>query len=208
MVEKSEYHHGDLRQALIDAALRALETDSVDAVTMRRLAREAGVSHAAPYHHFPDLDALLAAVAARGFGMLQGEIAAQAAATAPDDPFQRLQNAGTAYVAFALSKPELFRLMFSGRWKDVGQYSELERAEGLAFESLQGMMAGATGEPAGREKTLIAARTAWALVHGIAVLLVDGRIETQPGMEPMESAERLTREVMAVLGRGLRSLRE
>lgn len=201
------YHHGDLREALIDAALRALDAETVETLTIRRLAQDAGVSHAAPYHHFSDLDTLLAAVATRGFAMLREAIAAKASEAQPE-PFRRLQAAGTAYVTFAVAQPELFRLMFSGRWKDTGRYPDLREAEARAFADLQHMMHGALGRKDDAEESAVrpAAMTAWATVHGVATLLVDGRIDLPPGSEPQEAAERLTLEVTTVLGRGLRSL--
>ena len=200
------YHHGDLKEALLNAAFRILEDEPLEALTLRRLAREAGVSHAAPYHHFPDLDALLAAVAARGFGLLREEMSEWATGADPD-PFSRLQAAGTAYVTFAVTRPGLFRLMFSGRWRDAAGFPELEAAEGLAFGALQEMIMGAWGGDESRSHLLpSAARAAWALVHGIAMLLVDGRIATPPGTGPVESARQLTEELTTVLGRGLRSL--
>lgn len=203
---QERYHHGDLRTALVDAALRTLESETPQAISLRGLAREAGVSHAAPYHHFADLDALLAAVAARGFQILRDDMSRTSVEAEPD-PFIRLQAAGTAYVTFAVTRPELFRLMFSGRWKSGGGSSELREAEDSAFETLERMTAGAVGsdeERAGAVST--AARAAWAMVHGIAMLLVDNRIETPAGRDPVEAAEQLTREMTTVLGRGLRSL--
>ncbi|MFC1661520.1 TetR/AcrR family transcriptional regulator [Gemmatimonadota bacterium] len=200
------YHHGDLREALVNAALRTLDAESLEAVTLRRLAREAGVSHAAPYHHFPDLDSLLAAVAARGFQILRGEMSGKAVG-AVTEPFPRLQAAGTAYVTFAVTRPELFRLMFSGRWKDMARFPDLQEAEHLAFGALQEMIVGAMGRGGGRPHVVAAAaRAAWALVHGIAMLLVDGQMVMPPGKGPVESAEQLTREMTTVLGTGLRSL--
>jgi AcrR family transcriptional regulator len=198
------YHHGDLKEALVDAAVRTLEAESLQAVTLRRLAREAGVSHAAPYHHFRDLDALMAAVAARGYRVLRAAISGRSSADA--DAFGRLQAAGRAYVAFAVSRPELFRLMFSGRWRDTKGYPELQEEERLTFRALEELMVGATGPGEGTSRVTAAARAAWALVHGIATLLVDGRIDTPPDGDPVEAAEELTQELMLVLGRGLRSL--
>ena len=199
------YHHGDLKEALVDAALRMMEAESLRAVKLRRLAREVGVSHAAPYHHFPDLDALLAAVAARGFRLLREEMARNASG-AETDAFRRLQAAGTAYVTFAVSRPELFRLMFSGRWRGVGQHPELQEEEALAFGALEAMIEGAVSRRDGPSRIVAAARASWALVHGIAMLLVDGRIETPSDRGSVESAEQLTQELLTVLGRGLRSL--
>lgn len=199
------YHHGDLKEALVDAAIRTMDAESLKAVTIRRLTREIGVSHAAPYHHFPDLDALLAAVAARGFGLLREEMYRNALGS-KTDAFGQLQAAGTAYVTFAVSQPELFRLMFGGRWRDTTRYPELQEAERGALVALQEMLVEALGQSDGRPVIEAAARSAWALVHGIAMLLVDGRIDTPPDQGLAESAEHLTKEVMVVLGRGLRSL--
>lgn len=203
---RARYHHGDLKEALLDAALRTLDAESLKSVTLRRLARDVGVSHAAPYHHFPDMDALLAAVAARGFRSLREEMGKKTAA-AESEPFRRLQAAGTAYVTFAVTHPELFRLMFSGRREDTTAYPELQEEERQAFGALQELIVGALGEGENRSHVATwAARAAWAMVHGIAMLLVDGRIDTSPSMGPVESAEQLTRELTTVLGRGLRSL--
>jgi len=200
------YHHGDLKEALLAAAFRILDAESLQAVTLRRMAREVGVSHAAPYHHFPDLDSLLAAVAARGFDDLREAMTTRAAEAEPD-PFRRLQAAGTAYVTFAVTRPELFRLMFSGRWRDMAGHPRLREAERRAFAALQELIVGAGGRGDGESQTVTAAaRAAWAMVHGVAMLLVDGRIDTPPGMGRLASAEQLTREVTSVLGRGLRSL--
>lgn len=203
---EERYHHGSLKETLLDEALRILDAEALEAVTLRRLAREAGVSHTAPYHHFRDLDALLAAVAARGFHMLRQEMSRYVAGAAAD-PFQRLQAAGMAYVAFAVSHAELFRLMFSGRWRDATAYPDLGEAGGLAFGALQLMIEGAVGHGAApKQVVLAAAQAAWAMVHGVAMLLVDGRIDTPPGRGPVESAEQLTRELTTLLGKGLRSL--
>lgn len=198
------YHHGDLQAALVDAALRILDAERLESLSLRRLAREVGVSHAAPYHHFADLDALLATVAARGFETLRGEMSDEVAG-ADANPVERLQAAGVAYVIFAVTHPELFRLMFGGRWGDAEAYPELRAASELTFESLREMIVGAHGS-ADPGSAALAARTAWALVHGIATLLVDGGIDLPADTEAIASAERLTREMTALLGRGLRSL--
>src|SRR5690349_3579164 len=99
----STYHHGDLRPALLKAAGRVLEKEGPAALSLRELARRAGVSHNAPYRHFADREALLAALAADGFRML-GEVLGVASS----------RHRGEAYVRFALEHPQLFRLMFGG----------------------------------------------------------------------------------------------
>lgn len=198
------YHHGDLRTALIESALRILEAEPVEAVTLRRLARDTGVTHAAPYHHFPDRRTLLGAVAARGFQDLHDAMTAETGGS--DDPFTRLRAAGTAYVTFAVEHPELFRLMFSGRWKDSADHPELREAATRAFDALQGLLAVALPDGYERSDLVTPARAAWALVHGTAILLIDGGIDTPPGLSPREAAAQLTQELTGVLGRGLRSL--
>jgi AcrR family transcriptional regulator len=109
-MDKSAYHHGDLANALVAAALDAVEQDGPDAVSLRDLAQSLGVSRAAPYRHFEDRDALLAAVAARGFEDLN--VGYEAALAAEGDGREKLRAAGRVYLDFARRRPGLFRLMF------------------------------------------------------------------------------------------------
>jgi AcrR family transcriptional regulator len=109
-MEKATYHHGDLANALVTAALAALETSGPDAVSLRELAAGLGVSRAAPYRHFPDRDALMAAVAARGFdGLIE---IYETALAGPGDGRERLRAAMLGYMAFARRRPGLHALMF------------------------------------------------------------------------------------------------
>jgi AcrR family transcriptional regulator len=158
----ASYHHGDLRAAVLRAAQKILEEQGVAALSLREAARRAGVSHNAPYRHFADRDALLAALAAEGFAQL-GQALAAAGAQGP-------RARGEAYVRFALEQPQRFRLMFGGtlrldahpalRAAASATYQALVRA----FEPLAGMQAAPT-----------AAAAAWALVHGLSQLLLDGQ---------------------------------
>jgi len=109
-MNKSSYHHGDLANALLDAALKAVEQDGEAAVSLRDLAQSLGVSRAAPYRHFADRDALLAAVAAKGFEALNQRYAA--ALQTPGDGRDKLRAAQGAFFGFAYEKPGLYRLMF------------------------------------------------------------------------------------------------
>ncbi len=146
---------------------------------------------------------MLGAVAAVGFGELQDAMTAEAGGSA--DAFARLRAAGTAYVVFAVEHPELFRLMFSGGWRGSPERPELREAETRAFDTLRGMLGGAL--PTGHEGSdlVVAARAAWAMVHGAAVLLIDGGIDVSPDLGTREAAARLAHELTGVLGRGLRS---
>src|SRR4051794_27635084 len=120
------YHHGDLQRALVDAAVALLAEGGAAAVTLREVARRAGVTHAAPYRHFADKAALLAAVAEEGFRALHDAVA-RAGAEAPDDPLARLAASGQAYLRFAMSHPAHYRVMFG---PDVAarEHPELEGA--------------------------------------------------------------------------------
>lgn len=183
----ASYHHGDLRSALLQAGLVVLERDGLDALSLRGVARAAGVSHAAPYHHFVDKAALLAAIAAHGFDLLHEEIVARA----PDSPADRLQTAAITYVGFAVEHPELFRLMFSGAIAPHYAHPELRTAARRAY----GHITKSLPDEA-------AAVAAWSLVHGLAMLLLDARIG---GTIPSRStAEDRAREVTQVFWEGLR----
>lgn len=149
----STYHHGDLRAALLQTAGEMLEKQGLASLSLRELARRAGVSHNAPYRHFPDRDSLLAALAAQGFELLGNALAAR--------PRREM---GEAYVEFALAHPQRFRLMFGG-------HLALENRDRRAYESLQQAFAD-LGEHAE-----FAAAAAWALVHGLSHLLLDGHFE-------------------------------
>jgi AcrR family transcriptional regulator len=167
----SEYHHGNLHEALIEAGLALLHRDGLAGFTLRGAAREAGVSAMAPYRHFPDKDALLAAVAAAGFRQLESVLLAADEAAAP---VTALREQGVAYVSFAMANPALFRLMFgAAKPKDV----TLDAIGDGAYQVLARRIASLT--PAGEappDEAEAATLAAWSLVHGLASLIVDGRI--------------------------------
>lgn len=176
------YHHGELRPALIAAAKTLLDEGGVGAVSLRETARRVGVSPTATYRHFADKDSLLAAAAAEGFR----EFGAALIAAARDRP-DPLPAMGMAYVRFALSRRGLFRLMFGPEMANRARYPELKTAADQAFSSLRGGVdAGACGE---RDRHLVAI-SAWALVHGLAQLFLDGIL-------PEAEAETLCRAIMA-----------
>ena len=183
---RPSYHHGDLRAALVEAGLDVLERDGLDALSLRAVARTAGVSHAAPYHHFADKSALLAAIAAHGFDLLHEEIVARA----EDTPADRLQAAAVTYVGFAVERPELFRLMFSSAVSPHGAHPALEAAASRAYGHITATI-----------HDEVAAVAAWSIVHGLAMLLLDAQIG---GAVPSRStAEERAREVTGVFWEGL-----
>jgi AcrR family transcriptional regulator len=167
------YHHGDLRRAILTAALDVIAADGPSALSLRDLARRAGVSHAAPAHHFGDRTGLLTAIAAEGFGLL-----ASALREAPD-----LKEAGVRYVRFAREHPAHFQVMFSPgllRADDL----ELTTARTLTGDALREAVSGV--DPEGVEPRL-AGVAAWSLAHGFATLLLghnlDGPVD---GRDPEE----------------------
>ena len=181
------YHHGALKAALLDAADALLDEGGAGAVSLREAARRAGVSATAPYRHFADKEALLAALATRGFE--QFGAALDEAARDASDPLAAM---GLAYVRFALARPGRFRLMF-GPGIDRSQFPELQAAAARAFERL---VAGVEANPRpGREpdagrNARTGAIAAWALVHGLAQLFLDGML---PGQDPEALVRAITR---------------
>jgi AcrR family transcriptional regulator len=171
----ADYHHGDLRRALVDATLDAIEAHGAQDITLRGVARAAGVSHMAPYNHFADKAALLAAAAAAGFQKLKQAMEQRMTRHPPGNP-RRLQEAGVAYTVFAVENPELFRLMFGPELADKRGHAELARAADEAFGVLMGAMAETGFDAEGPAAATEFALTPWALVHGLAMLAVAGRL--------------------------------
>ncbi len=178
MDKKKSYHHGDLRRALIEAALRVINEDGIRGLTLREAARRAGVSHAAPAHHFRDLTGLLAAVAQKGFEDLYAAMTAAVEAEKADDPLARFKAVGMAYVAFAASDPASIKAMFHPLLANRSPYPFLEAASRRPFDLLLAHVAAcqATGRLKAMD-TRVAALFAWCSVHGLSILFSDGHTE-------------------------------
>jgi AcrR family transcriptional regulator len=162
------YHHGDLPAALIAAARELLAEDGTEALSLRAVARRAGVSAMAPYRHFADKEALLAAVAADGFREFTTALAA-ADGSVPAD--RALLEQGVAYVRFACAQPALFRLMFGP--PRHGTHPVLKRDQDQTHSVLAARVAAETPAPL-RESRMLAC---WSVVHGLASLIIDGQID-------------------------------
>jgi AcrR family transcriptional regulator len=174
--EGKPYHHGDLRAALIQAGLAILAEEGAQALTLRAAARRAGVSHSAPYRHFADKEALLAAIAEEGFAQLADRLE-QARGNAGQSPRAQLEDAGWAYVHFAVTHPDHLRVMFGSHIADPEGYPGMWAAGARAFAVLveiirTGQHAAALG--AGDPQQL--AFAAWAMVHGLALLRIDHQV--------------------------------
>ncbi|WP_067703770.1 TetR/AcrR family transcriptional regulator [Nocardia jejuensis] len=172
---KDRYHHGALREELLRASLQLIDTEGLAAVSLRRVAREAGVSPGAPYHHFPDRAALLAALSTRGYEILREELLA--ARAADPDPRAVLTGMAEAYVRFAVANPSYFRLMFRPELIRSDKVHEPGDAGDAAFAVLETALADAIRAgvlPAADAETLALAW--WALAHGLASLEIDGKL--------------------------------
>jgi len=170
------YHHGNLRAALLEAAEAELEAQGIEAFSLRGVAKRAGVSHAAPAHHFRDVNGLLTGLAAEGYKRF---VAAQEARqkTAPADGMSQLVASGMGYIDFALARPALFRLMFSSDRPDH-EAPELSAAGAEAFDRLIGALERVAGvDPFKDKKAMLGVMAAWAIAHGLADLLVAGRMK-------------------------------
>jgi AcrR family transcriptional regulator len=171
------YHHGALREALLEAAERVLERDGLAGLTLRAVAREAGVSHAAPAHHFGDLTGLVSELAAIGFGRFN---AAMAAVSPPelDYPAHAFVRA-KAYVGYAQAHPGMYGLMFRTERLDMSRPSLCAAAQ-TSFAGLTHAVAAARHEHIEEQALSLeqaaAIARAWSLVHGFTMLLLDGRL--------------------------------
>src|SRR4030088_1262740 len=181
------YHHGDLRGALVRAAMEVLEESGETALSLRAVARCAGVSPAAPYRHYADREALVSAVAAVGYRELAERLAA--AHPSPSTP-EELARAAIAYVQFALERPALFRIMFG----EPCDRDNDERVAATAAISLY--VRGIVGRMFPQADTEALATAIWALVHGLAFLFLDGKLDAPT---PAAVAERITSAIYALL---------
>jgi len=165
------YHHGQLREALILAGLQLLNEGGVAGVDLRKVARMAGVSHAAPYRHFPDKRALIAAIAEQGFASLTAAMRDALASVHPTDGRAQFRAMGHAYIGFALANPALMREMFSGLTVDRADFPSLYTASKESFGLLYGTIAQTFGEPV-ELRTVITFRA----IHGLALLLLENQL--------------------------------
>lgn len=184
---KATYHHGDLRAACVSAAMELLEEGGETALSLRAVSRRAGVSPAAPYRHYADREALVSAVAALGYRELAERLAA--AHPSPATP-EQLTRVALAYVQFAIERPALFRIMF-------GEPCDRDNDERMAATAAVSLY---LRELVGRvfpEADAEAMATAiWALVHGLAFLHLDGKLDASA---PADVADRVTAAIQALL---------
>jgi len=181
---RRSYHHGDLRAELVRVAGEILDQGGAATLTLREAARRAGVSHSAPYRHFVDREALLAEVSAQGFVQLAGALRQAAPAGGAE--------VARAYLRFALGHPRRYRLMFAGDTSPARRVGLEDQAQ-LLLRQFAGSIPG-LGDA---QQALRAATAAWALLHGLAELLLDGYLGSLAA--DGSDAERLVREVVGLV---------
>ena len=193
--EGQRYHHGSLPDALIEAAEAVIAERGVDGFSLREAARRAGVSPAAPQHHFGDARGLLTALATRGFQNLADALAEADSAAGPS-PAARLRAQGAAYVRFALARPSQFDIMWRTSRID-GENAACAEAGRRAFSILQGAFTapGEEYQPSPADPRAIAC---WSMVHGFARLALDGAFQT-PERSSLDEAERMLEPMLASL---------
>jgi AcrR family transcriptional regulator len=171
-----KYHHGDLKNALTRVGVEILAREGVSGLTLREVAKRAGVSHSAPYAHFKDRQSLIAAISTEGFRKLYDELDAAASAHA-DDPKEQLVEAAWAYVQFAINNTDTFKIMFSDVLEKEKDYPSFVEISGKTFERVveivrscqnAGILRSAPSE--------LVAVSVWGQVHGIVSLALEGQI--------------------------------
>jgi AcrR family transcriptional regulator len=170
---RDRYHHGNLRRALLDEALRTIHHDGVEALTLRTIGLALGVSRTALYRHFADKRALLSAVATEGFRMLRARLIEAWGSGG----VRQFDGMGVAYIGFAIANPSHYRVMFGGFVDDAPRDEELTREATAAFQALVDAIVSLQRDGAvKKDDPLQLARFIWSTVHGISMLIIDGQL--------------------------------
>jgi AcrR family transcriptional regulator len=197
--ERKSYHHGNLRAALLRAGEEVLAETGVEAFSLRRVAKLVGVSHSAPAHHFGDASGLLSALAAEGFRRFVLAMRTRQA-EAGGTPLDLLVASGLGYIDFAQASPALFRLMFASERPD-NETPELAEAGEAAFRHLVEDVARLRGRsPFSDPAAMADVMAAWSMAHGLAELLISGRLKPLQGMACAEREAALRSLLARALG--------
>lgn len=181
------YHHGNLRAALIDATLALIVEKGAGALTIREVAARAGVSHAAPYRHFADKNALTAAVAKEGFDLMVAQMRQRMAAFA-GDPLQQLKYCGIGYIEFAMAHPAHYRVMFGPGHEPQSVPEALKRSSATSFQTLYDAITACQAEGVVHGGDPMAmALSCWSMVHGFSMLVIDGLVQARAFQATLEA---------------------
>lgn len=194
---RAGYHHGDLKSALLEAARILLERDGPEAISFRAIARAAGVSQTAPYHHFQNKEDLLATLAGNGFQELG--ICQEYAAANANPGRGRIVAIGLDYVRFAIANPQLYRLMFGVGISNWRAYPDVLELKSATFRPIQTALTTHLAESGKTDGVRLEdiATSAWSLVHGMSMLIIDGSLD-HAGSDPLKIERILTGYVDAL----------
>lgn len=171
-----KYHHGDLKNSLIRAGVETLSNEGVSGLSLRKVAARAGVSHSAPYAHFKDRQALIAAISTEGFKQLYSELETAVSQHA-DDPQQQLVDGGWAYVQFAMNNRDTFKIMFSGVLEKEKEYPSFVEISHKTFDLVMNVVQACQKARVLRSAPPeLMAVSIWGQVHGIVSLALEGQI--------------------------------
>ncbi|MBG0788331.1 MAG: TetR/AcrR family transcriptional regulator, partial [Anaerolineaceae bacterium] len=173
---ESTYHHGDLKNALIQAGVQILSKEGISGLSLRKVARQAGVSHAAPYAHFADKQALIAAISTEGYKQLYSRIA-QVHKDYTGDPAKLLIEIAWAYIDFGLNEPDQFKLMFSSVLEMEKEYPEFVLYSQKTFSQIINVIGACQKARILRQgPSDLTAVSIWSAVHGLVMLYLEGQI--------------------------------
>ena len=194
--EPPAYHHGDLKNALVAAALSILARDGINALSLREVARSAKVSHAAPYRHFRDKEALVASIAEEGFRRLSGYMYAEIKKY-PDDFRKQFEASGVGYIKFAKENPEYIKIMFGNHISCREDFPSLTETGRVSFMILvDSIRRCQENDIIKKGDPLEIALSAWSMTHGFSLLLIDGQLDS---MNSFKSGKDFYRSVKAIL---------
>ena len=196
---RRRYHHGDLRRAIEEMTLSIIESDGVNSVSLRAVARRLGVTEAAPYHHFANKSELLAVLAANAYRGLHERMIA-AVKNAGDDPYARLSAAGRSYVEYGLQSRGRFRIMFGEHMADLGTHADVYAAARPTRLMLHQLVADCVGQDSKDAPTI--ENALWSLVHGLTWLILEREILPERGSDEVEAT---VEDALGLLLRGIRS---
>ena len=198
MTKKDSYHHGDLRRKIIDEALFWIERENIISLSLRGIARRLGVSHNAPYRHFPDKESLLVEIAEIGFSQLNRALE-QALDCQADNDRERLENIGVAYIRYAVANQAYYRVMFSDCQLICDKYPKLNQIFEQAFMVLLNVIkVGQEAKVFIAEDSRQLARVCWSLTHGVSMLAIDNQFTISE-----EKLLELARMATRIVSRGL-----
>jgi AcrR family transcriptional regulator len=190
-MKKNSYHHGNLKNALIEAGIQVLADEGLKGLSLRKVARIANVSHAAPYAHFTDKQALIAAISTEGFRLLYERIQ-QTIEHFTGDPLRQLVETSWAYVSFAISNPSHFKIIFSGIVEEEWKYPSLIELSQASFQQLNTIVESCKAQGILQsESAEVSALAIWSQMHGLASLILERKL-------PNEQLEQIPKKALVV----------